>query len=628
MQHRLSEDPRSSAEWVARTSGHASEEDALGSDIGPLTTLPKYNETLLLDPFNHYRLGWSIAMLVIVMTYVSFLVPFGIAWSLPIGQAHWFAITELVVGFMFLVDIFVNFRTSVIVVNKGRYKLVSDPVEISKIYIKRKFDGFYIDAIATIPFFIDFVAFCVGGVSGGTMVKTLRGIKALRILQLAKPMFSTSLGIQGLLEVSLSRKVSPVAFYLVEVFYYFIVLMNIFGCIWFWVAKEFGGSYDNNWLEDRGLVDAGTGRQYLAAVYWSTTTLTTVGYGDITPTNAAEEAAAMFVMFVGVIFFGYNAGSVTVVLDTFGESNKRRSDFRIKASALDRWLERRRLEPSTQKRLRAHFFAVWSQAESDLKSDKEMLETLPVSLRKAAAISLCGPAIRSILRTVDGETVDYICGAMVPRHFPVGEYIVHEGHPANAYFLVMEGDLEVSFRGNVIRVLTTGDFFGCFSSVMCSDPETCKHRDCVKNKVSVHALSGSDVFELPEKNIRAVLRDNPVVVEAFRSLYEGNRKMRTAVRRVVSNIRDEVGAEPATMADVQENWSKKVERSRKGEEPSLASFRDLVGRVSSTVPSELSPDKQLREERGNMREDLQKLMSSVEAMIAKVAALESTAPCD
>ncbi|CAM9654046.1 unnamed protein product, partial [Discosporangium mesarthrocarpum] len=40
--------------------------------------------------------------------------------------------------------------------------------------------------------------------------------------------------------------------------------------------------------------------RYVAAIYWALTTLTTVGYGDITPGVTAEQIYAMFCMILGV----------------------------------------------------------------------------------------------------------------------------------------------------------------------------------------------------------------------------------------------------------------------------------------------------------------------------------------
>ena len=53
---------------------------------------------------------------------------------------------------------------------------------------------------------------------------------------------------------------------------------------------------------------------YLAAAYWSLTTVVTIGFGDITPHTDAERAVMLFVELAGVIFFGILLGSVTSLL--------------------------------------------------------------------------------------------------------------------------------------------------------------------------------------------------------------------------------------------------------------------------------------------------------------------------
>ena len=53
---------------------------------------------------------------------------------------------------------------------------------------------------------------------------------------------------------------------------------------------------------------------YLTAAYWALTTLTTIGFGDVTPISNAERAVLLFVELMGVLFFGILLGSITSLL--------------------------------------------------------------------------------------------------------------------------------------------------------------------------------------------------------------------------------------------------------------------------------------------------------------------------
>ena len=53
---------------------------------------------------------------------------------------------------------------------------------------------------------------------------------------------------------------------------------------------------------------------YLAAAYWSLTTVATIGFGDILPVTNAERAIMLLVQITGVLFFGILLGSITSLL--------------------------------------------------------------------------------------------------------------------------------------------------------------------------------------------------------------------------------------------------------------------------------------------------------------------------
>ena len=81
---------------------------------------------------------------------------------------------------------------------------------------------------------------------------------------------------------------------------------------------------------DRG--HFGHGFLYTTSLYWALTTITTVGYGDISANTTGEKLFAMVVQIVGVAFFGAMISTFSSVFfaESDEESEKRRLKARIK----------------------------------------------------------------------------------------------------------------------------------------------------------------------------------------------------------------------------------------------------------------------------------------------------------
>ena len=71
------------------------------------------------------------------------------------------------------------------------------------------------------------------------------------------------------------------------------------------------------------------GEQYVWVLYWTLTTMTTIGYGDVSPLTYIEAVITVFVEVMGASIFGYMIGNIASVIadfDQFGAEQKQRLD--------------------------------------------------------------------------------------------------------------------------------------------------------------------------------------------------------------------------------------------------------------------------------------------------------------
>lgn len=73
--------------------------------------------------------------------------------------------------------------------------------------------------------------------------------------------------------------------------------------------------FDNeNWIVQNDFSNLDNTSLYIYGFYWAVTTLTTVGYGDITAYSIKEYIICCMVMIIGVFLYSYTIGSLTNLL--------------------------------------------------------------------------------------------------------------------------------------------------------------------------------------------------------------------------------------------------------------------------------------------------------------------------
>merc|ERR1719272_1695034 len=103
---------------------------------------------------------------------------------------------------------------------------------------------------------------------------------------------------------------------------------------------------NRGWLHNYRDVGGRFWPEYVSAIYWAMTTLTTVGYGDIVPTTDGERLFATLSMMVGGAFYGYVVGAINSMVSN---SDLNSSAFHGRMDLIYAWMNHHRF-PNVMKR--------------------------------------------------------------------------------------------------------------------------------------------------------------------------------------------------------------------------------------------------------------------------------------
>lgn len=92
------------------------------------------------------------------------------------------------------------------------------------------------------------------------------------------------------------------------------------------------------------------------SVYWALATLSTVGYGDITPQNDFERQFTMFCLLVGTCAFAYIVSEIGTVIATF---DRQATLIEERMDAIREWIQWRQLPRDLGVRMRRYYEHYW-----------------------------------------------------------------------------------------------------------------------------------------------------------------------------------------------------------------------------------------------------------------------------
>lgn len=258
----------------------------------------------LIHPDARCKQLWNSVILLLLL-YSFTVVPFIIAFSSMDPGSLWYYL-DISTSALFFLDILLMFNTAI----QDEEKLITNRGVIAWKYATGML---VIDILSVFPFF----AFETGTGSGNSNV-FLRFLRLSRFTRL----FRTSKLVAVIRHFSHSQRMEQCINFLqtysgitrlIAALFVVCIIIHFVACMWYFMARMNDFSPDT-WVVRNDLQDASQGVLYLTSVYFAVTTLTTVGYGDVTPHTDSELVLCMIWMMFGVGFYSFVVGTLSSVL--------------------------------------------------------------------------------------------------------------------------------------------------------------------------------------------------------------------------------------------------------------------------------------------------------------------------
>lgn len=235
---------------------------------------------------------------------------------------------------------------------------------------------------------------------------------------------------------------------------------------------------------------------YLVSIYWSVTTLTTIGYGDITPKNADQMKYTIVIMLVGFVLMGYLIGNIASLLN---KPDPLRAQYANALEEVSAFVQYHNLPADLQRRIVDYFGYMWQQRAAFDESN--ILTLLPSGIRTEVSLHLKRDVIQRVpfFRDATENFIREIASEMRPLVVTPGEFVFHSGDPAGNMYFISRGNLEVvDSSGQVIGSLSDGDFFGEMALL-----------EKRRRMGAVRALDYCDLYELSYEAFHRIVDAHP-----------------------------------------------------------------------------------------------------------------------
>lgn len=339
----------------------------------------------------------------------------------------------------FIVDILLKFRTSIKFYNEE----ITDESLLKRKYLKT---GFWIDILGAFPFELFFI-----GSSTELLNEPIALLLRLNVLLRLRRFFEVFQSWSAFHWVNSG---------ILRLFRFLIImpmLMHLVSCAWF--SSSYSNSFpEDSWVVLEGLEDAEPKTQYIRALYYTVTTMTTIGYGDITPHTNTEYVFVIVVMLLGATMYAYIIGNIASIIsniDTLKNDHDGRKD------SLLTYLRQNHTPGNLMNKVNNYFDYIWRSKKG--VNENELFNDLPIQLKLELMHHLSSDLLEKVhlFKSSSNALKEELLTKLELLSYPPEVILSHRNAFSNGVYFISKGTLQVYSDSKQAKAeLSVGDYFG------------------------------------------------------------------------------------------------------------------------------------------------------------------------
>ncbi|RWR89113.1 inward rectifying potassium channel [Cinnamomum micranthum f. kanehirae] len=388
---------------------------SLGARINQTTKL----RTFIVSPFDPRYRAWELFLILLVI-YSAWFCPFEFGF-LKYMPDTLFIIDNVINGF-FAIDIVLTFFVAY--VDSGSYLLIDDHKKIATRYLST---WCIFDVCSTAP--LQPLSLLFTEHSSGIGFKFLIMLRLWRLRRVSALFARLEKDIRFNYFWTRCTKLIAVTLFAV----------HCAGCLNYLIADRYPdpkrtwiGAMMPNFKEKSLWI------RYVTSIYWSITTLTTTGYGDLHAENTREMLFVIFYMLFNLGLTAYIIGNMTNLV-VHGTSRTR--NFRDTVRAASEFAARNQLPRRIHDQMLAHLCL---RFKTEGLKQQETLSGLPKAIRSSISHHLFFETVQKVplFQGVSQDFLFQLVSEMQAEYFPPKEDVLLQNEAPNDIYILVSGTVE------------------------------------------------------------------------------------------------------------------------------------------------------------------------------------------